>query len=220
MKKLIVGVIVVVAVFWIYNAFKDDKVYYVSISDKTSIDPNINYGYKNHIEDYLSELDILEKYVDIYNENDRITDIIRNIDDNKKYDNKTFKNILIKADILTLSIGYNDIISKLDKYSDYEIYKYIDTYINDLENLYKLLREYDKEDIIMIGYYNPYDNSYDNTINYINKRVKDLCNDYKINYIDISDMKEYIDNGYIIIEGQHIIFDKLRSIVDDNISNK
>lgn len=216
MKKVLIGIIIIISIFLIYNLLKDDKVYYVSISDRTSLASDIEYGYKDHINEYLEENNKLEKYVDIYNSDVRITDIIRYINDNKKYDNKNIKNILIKADLLTLSIGYNDLISKIDKYNSYDMYKYINTYLKDLEELFTLIREYDKEKIVMIGYYNPYSSSYDKMVEYINNKVKELCLKYKIDFIDIFDMKEYIDNGYIIIEGQHIIFDMIRNIIDES----
>lgn len=214
MKKIIVGIIVIVSIFLIYTLLEDNKVYYVSISDRTSLAADIEYGYKNHIKEYLDENNKLEKYIDIYDPDVRITDIIRDIKENKKCENKTFKNILIKADLITLSLGYNDLISKIDKYNNYDMHKYIDTYLNDLEELFTLLRMYDKEKIIMIGYYNPYSSSYNNMINYINNKVENLCLKYKIDFIDIFDMKEYIDNNYIIIEGQHIIFDRIREYID------
>ena len=217
MKKIIVVILVVLSVFIIYSIMKDKKIYYVSISDVTGKDNEKSYGYIDYIEDYLEELDILEKHTEINLSEDRITDIIRNINDNVEYEDRTIKNILIKADLLTLSIGYNDLISKLDNYNNYEINNYIKTYLNDLDKLFKLIREYDKEDIVMVGYYNIYDNDYDEIIDYINSEAKKLADKYKISFINPSDLKEYVDGKYIIIEGQHILFDKLRYIIDNNI---
>ena len=215
MKKILISTLIIILIVIIYNVFKDNKIYYVSINDKTG-----DYLYKDYIEDYLEELDKLEKYTDISISDDRITDLIRNIKDNKVYGDKTFQNILIKADLLTLSIGYNDIISKLNKYSTYKMYGYIDTFILDLDNLFSLLREFDKEKIIMLGYYNPYSDEYDDVIKYINQKVEDLSSKYHIEYINILDINNYIDNGKINIEGEHIIFDRIRCIIDDKIKRK
>ena len=58
----------------------------------------------------------------------------------------------------------------------------------DLEKLLKVLREYCKEDIIMINYYNPtpIDNEKIETFfTYANKRLKELCQKYEIEYVDI-----------------------------------
>ena len=220
MKKILIGVIIVIVVILIYDLSKDRKIYYVSISDDSSISANIDYGYKDYVVDYLDELDLLEKYVNVYSDKDRIIDIIRNIKDNKEYGGKNFQKMLIKADILTISIGYNDIVSKVGKYNIVEMIKYIDSYVNDLEELFKILREYDKEDIIMIGYYNLDDSKYDKTINYLNDLVSNLANKYNIYYVNISDIKCYALEKKISIEGHHVIFDRLRDIIDDNIKRK
>ena len=220
MKKIILGIVIIILVILIYDIFKDSKVYYVSIGDFSTISSNIDYGYKNYIEDYLDEKSVLEKYVNIYNAEDRVTDIIRNITDNKEYGGKKIQNILIKADILTISIGYNDIISKVNKYNTSDMMKYIDSYLKDLEELYKIVRVYDKEDIIMIGYYNPYDPKYNKIIDYLNDSVSILASNYKIYYINVSDLKKYIVEDRIDIEGHHIIFDRLRYILDNNIKRK
>ena len=215
MKKILISTLIIMLIVIIYNVFKDNKIYYVSINDKTG-----DYLYKDYIKDYLDELDKLEKYTDISISDDRITDLIRNIKDNKVYGDKTFQNILIKADLLTLSIGYNDIISKLNKYNTYKMYGYIDTFILDLDNLFSVLREFDKEKIIMLGYYNPYSDEYDDMIKYINQKVEDLSSKYHIEYINISDVNNYISNKNINIEGEHIIFDRIRCIIDDKIKRK
>ena len=216
MKKILVTIFIIIIVAIIYIVFKDDKIYYVSISDRL----NNDYSYKDYIKDYLDELNILEKYSDISDIDNRITDIIRNIEDNQEYDGKNIKNILIKADILTLSVGYNDIITKMDKYNIYTMYGYIDTFLSDLNSLYSLLREYDKEKIIMLGYYNPYSSKYNDIINYINQKVENLCLKYNIDYIDISDVNKYLIDDRISIEGEHFIFDKSRRIIDDKIKRK
>ena len=215
MKKILISTLIIILIVIIYNIFKDNKIYYVSISDIAG-----EYTYKDYIKDYLNELDKLEKYTDIPISNDRITDIIRNIEDNKTYDDKTFQNMLIKADILTLSIGYNDLISKIDKYSTYKMYGYIDTFLIDLDNLFSVLRQFDKEKIIMLGYYNPYGDEYNDIIRYINQKVEELSSKYNIEYINISDINKYIDNQNINIEGEHIIFDRIRCIIDDKIKRK
>ena len=215
MKKIIVSTLIIILIVIIYNIFKDNKIYYVSISNTSD-----NYTYKDYIKDYLDELNILENYTDISNLDDRITDIIRNINDNKMYGDKTFQNILIKADLLTLSIGYNDLISKIDKYSIYNMYSYIDTFLIDLDNLFNILRQFDKEKIVMLGYYNSYDNKYNEIIKYINLKVEELSKKYNIEYVDISDITKYIEDQYITIEGEHIIFDRIRCIIDDNIKRK
>lgn len=77
---------------------------------------------------------------------------------------------------MTLSIGSNDVVSKLllkNNYTKEELYNYLDEYLKDIENLFKLMRQYCKEDIVFIGYYNIFnDDTYNEYFEYLNKKVK------------------------------------------------
>ncbi len=220
MKKILIGILVLVSVLTIYLLLKDKKIYYVCISDITFKDKKTGYGFNNYVEDYLYESNTFEDFSEILNSNNRIIDIIRIIEDNSELEQKTMQNILIKADILTLAIGYNDLISKITYYNNYELYDMVDSYVEDLEKLFNILRIYDKENIIFLGYFNCYDSKYDNIIRYINNRVKTICNKYHIEFVDISFIKDYYVEDNINIEGQHLIFDKIREVIDNNIKNK
>ena len=61
-------------------------------------------------------------------------------------------------------------------------------------NLFKLLREYCKEKIVLIGLYNNNDENLDEFFNYSNIKLEELCNKYNINYININD--EFKNNKY------------------------
>ena len=72
---------------------------------------------------------------------------------------KSIKNALIKADLVTLSIGMNDFLYKMnldvEEFSMEELYDYVDEMSEDTDTLLRLLREYCKEDIMMTNYYVP-----------------------------------------------------------------
>lgn len=219
MKKILITALIVLAVFLIYLGLQDKKVYYVSIGDdigKGLLNDGTFYGYSEYINEYLIDKNIEERYVNLSQVDYRITDIIKDIDTNKVYYKKNIKNILIKADLLTLSVGYNDLISKLNKYNNNDLYNYIISYFEDLDKLFDLIRKYSKEDIIMIGYYNIYkDQSYDSLIKYINETTKNLAEKYDIKYIDIEDVE--IGEMYPTDKGYRQIFDKVRRIIDEEI---
>ena len=128
---------------------------------------------------------------------------------------KTLKNTLVKADIITISIGSTDLFNQINYTDDYdESYDYIDEMLSDLEKMIKLVKQYCKEDIFLIGYYNPYEvNKIDELFNYLNKKSIELCKEYKINYIDISkiiDDKKYIDDKLIINkDGNEAIYNEI-----------
>ena len=184
MKKIILIIFVFVLVFIIYYLNLDKRVYVLSIGDY--IIKNNNYA------DNLGKK--LENNVIYSNDGDyRIIDLINDIKDNKKFSYNrrkyTLDNTLIKADIIFISIGMNDL--RYNKNNNN--YDYIDEVIKDLDELLKLIRKYSKEKIYIFNYYNLGDMT-----NYVNRRLDNISNKYKINVIDISDIKsiELNNNDY------------------------
>ncbi len=212
LKRLFIAALLILAVFFIYLSTVDKKVYYLNLGDSlaTGVTPykTEDYGYSDYLKDYLTEKNLLEKYVSGFSESEyRTTDLIRDIEDNKKLENGiTLKNALIKADLVTLSIGFNDLYAKIGpsvlmpEIDQNKMYQYTDEVIIDLEKLLKLLREYCKEDILMINYYNPIETDepkVEEFFRYANKRLKDLCETYEIQYIDIYTLFEDHHNIYL-----------------------
>ena len=184
MKKIILIIFVFVLVFIIYYLNLDKRVYVLSIGDY--IIKNNNYA------DNLGKK--LENNVIYSNDGDyRIIDLINDIKDNKEFSYNrreyTLDNTLIKADIIFISIGMNDL--RYNKNNNN--YDYIDEVIKDLAELLKLIRKYSKEKIYIFNYYNLGDMT-----NYVNRRLDNISNKYKINVIDISDIKsiELNNNDY------------------------
>ena len=184
MKKLLLIIFILLLVFLIYYLNIDRKKYVLSIGDYTILN-NTNL-YKDIKNLYGKKL---EKYVLYGNDGDyRIIDLINDINNNKDfiYDrNKyTLDNAIIKADIIIISIGMNDL--KYNKNNN--DYDYIDEVINDLDKLFSIIRKYSKEKILVFNYY--LDN--DKLTRYVNSRLGKLVNKYKIDIIDY-------DNDYSII---------------------
>lgn len=179
MKKILFIGLVLLAVFVIYLCNMDKKVYYVVLGDDVN-----RYSY--FVRNYLKDRDVLERYLDDFSSSSvRISDIINDINVNKKLDDgTTLKNALIKADLVTLSINIDDIYSKED-----DVYDYIDELALCLDDLLKLMREYCKEDIVFVGY------SGSDVISYLNKKFKDVCLDYDVSYVDGTKMI-----GNIVVE--------------------
>lgn len=175
----------------------DRKVYYLSLGDssKYSYDSSGKrvYGYSYYVSNYLNKKDVLEKYVYEYSDSDlRISDLINDIKTNKKYGDYTLKNSLIKADLVTLSIRADDVYSRI-LIGDYNlVYDYIDGLCEDFDELLGAIREYCKEDIIFVGYYNPFmemnNSDINDLVDYLNKRYKEICEEYGVIFTDISNM--------------------------------
>ncbi|MBP3920256.1 MAG: SGNH/GDSL hydrolase family protein [Bacilli bacterium] len=197
MKKILIIVIIILSIFLIYLTTIDKKVYYLTLGDEITLgmtqEGKYERSYADYIKKYLQEKNILEIYINDYATKDyRITDLIKDIENNKTIENKTIKNSLIKSDLLTLSIGTNDIISKIDNMNkltklDYnKLYKNINEIIIDLDKLLKLIREYCKEDIIMTGIYiEPTTEELKQILEYANQKFKETTTKYNITYIDM-----------------------------------
>ena len=188
MKKYVLIITSLILVFSIYYLNLDKKIYYLSLGDYLTVGDN-NNNYQQIVIEHLKSKKIFEKDV-IYAKNGdyRIIDLINDIEDNKKftYNGKkyTLDNALIKADLITISIGMNDLI--YDKFFNNNSYDYVDEVIKDLEKLFQLIRQYSKEKIYIFNYYG-FNNS--ELLKYVNNKLERLCNNYDIKIVDISDMQ-------------------------------
>lgn len=233
MKKILIIGIIILSIFLIYLTTIDKKVYYLALGDEISLgltsEGYYEKNYTEYIKEFLEETKKLETYVDDYKtQGYRITDIINDINNNKEIEDtkKTIKNALIKADLVTISIGTNDIISKIEdinkinKFDYNKLYKNIETISKDLEKLLILLREYCKEDIIMLGIYiNTKDEKTNEIIKLANQNFKTISEKYNIKYIDQYELltsKEYVYPNKL---DHKIIGESIIGIINNNLLN-
>lgn len=168
----------------IYLKTKDVSVYYVNFIDsKLSFDTK----YSSYIVNKLKEEEKLEEFIEFEYEDYRITDFTKAIRDNsyiyindKKH---TIQNALIKADLLTLNIGNNDIEYGLLKETEEDIYNYLDTLLLDLDTLLTEIKKYTKEQIMLIGYYD-FEKAKEKYVEYFSLKVEKICNKIGIKYIN------------------------------------
>lgn len=145
-----------------------------------------------------------------YNEM-RTTDLINDIKDNKKIGNRFLQNYLVKSNLISINVGINDVLSILESSNLSEYYDYFDSYLKDVEDLFKLIRIYDKEKIVFIGIYNPFIDSYNDYFSYLNGKLYNLCLDYDIEYIDILNVFDdsYLDGIKFNDKANKYIYSKL-----------
>ena len=142
MKRIINIFIIIVLIITIYNKFSYQKPLVFSIGN------NINGNY-------------IYRY-----DNTRITDLINDIKNNKKINNRNIQNILIKSS--TIYLDLNNLINC-------DNYNCTYTNISDLEKLLILIRLYSKERIIIRLLNNQNDIN-----NYTNEKVMILAKKYDI----------------------------------------
>lgn len=203
-KTILVIALVILTVFVIYLTTMDRNIYYLDLNMG-------NYNYEETIVNFLKDEKKLERYVTGYIEKDyRTTDLINDIKNNKsiniKNKKQTIKNALIKADLLIYAPSINDIKYKLNTTNQKELYNYADEMLEDMEEAIKLMRQYCKEDIIVIGL----KNSNKKIFNYINEKLGEICYENKIYFINPLKLNK---NGkkYVEKEIKKIIENKILS---------
>lgn len=229
MKKILILGIIMLSIFLIYLTTIDKKVYYVSLGDEISLgmtkEGYYEKSYPLYIKEYLEKNNKLETFIDDYSKQGyRITDLINDINNNKEIEetNKTIKNVLIKADLVTISIGTNDILSKISNEQnltkiDYKrLYKNIEEIVNDLDELLKITREYCKEDIILLGPNIKTENeNLQEIINYANEKFNEVSVKYNIEYIKTDEIiKEKI---YPTIEEYKRLSEQIIDSINNNL---
>lgn len=210
MKKIIFLFVIVVNVFMIYVITINKDIYYLSLGDYMALGVNdqmrITNGYNGHIRSYLEHKGKLKTFNDEFVVNNyHTTDLINAIMDNKKI-NTTIQNALIKADLTSLSIGNNDLLFELQGTNNF------DEIINDMDQLFSLIRKYTKEEVIVNSFHYPYDvrvTNIEEKVIFMNKRLYELCQKYNFIYNDI----------YDIVQGNYPTDENYKAIAENIVKN-
>lgn len=212
MKKILIPTLIIFLTFIIYKANDNNLIDYMSIGDSISLGINSygnhSYGYNDYLKTYLENNDLLHKYNSYYSKSDyKISELINDINNNKTilYDDKTYniKKELREADLITIAIGMDELIEILNKdiQNFNEIKEDIDDICLKMDNLINLITSLSKSKIILIGYYNPYNEdskTLNQTFAYINDKYQNISKKYSITYLDIyqeiKQNKNYLPN--------------------------
>ena len=122
MKKAILILLICFSCYFVYNITNDNSLYYLNIGDALAMGITSNNvtteGYSIKLKNYLEENKKLKGYNSSFTNKDyRITDITKSI----KYhdtviinkDEITINELLKKSDIITISLGMNELYYKL-----------------------------------------------------------------------------------------------------------
>lgn len=228
-KKSWLFLLILIFTFIIYHVGIDKKIYYISIGDFLAVGIEdggiLKDGYNSFVVEYLNSLDKLEYFTNDFSNTDmRIVDLKKMINNNDYVidDGKTLtiKNALVKSDLLVISVGMNDILYKINNLDDNIVYKYLNEIIIDMDETLNLLRNYCKEDIILIGYYDTTINEKNEYINYINSKISNLVSYYDIHFIDTNNIinKSNLDTDiYLDSTNYELIAKTIKEYIENEI---
>jgi Lysophospholipase L1 and related esterases len=215
--KLIAFLVILTIIYVIYIIYTPDpkRLNYVALGD--SIAEGINsynapdYGYPDYISDYLRSNKRLGTYTKNFSKSGyRVENIVDDINNNKSTlgtNNKTItiKEALRESDLVTISIGANDLMggssiqSFATKLNNMKTTKEeVDEIAKQVEDLLILVKKYAKGQIILVGYYNPlptitsHKSQIDEVIIYANNKYLELAENLEIDYVDVFEL--FIEN--------------------------
>lgn len=223
-KMLILFIITCLFSFFIYNYCFVNNINYVSIGSSLSygMTPfnDQNKSYSDFFYEYLISKNKLKSYNNTFSFPDiTVEEMLGDIKNNRCEDNVCIDNILSKANIITISIGFEEY---LDALNDEETDN-LDRISNNIEEIITTIRKINDCKIFIIGYYNP-------TGLVRNKRILTMSNEMLLNlekykkvyFVNISDgfeEKYYyvpnVKNAYPTIEGYNYINNRILEVISE-----
>ena len=200
--KLVVLLVICSSIFFIYQKTKNNYYNIINIGDELSISIN-SYGIKDFSPAHYLKNELTKTYKKVRTNNkySEYENSIKNMLEKLKYHNEIKKD-LANANIVLLTLGYNDLIYKLnvtDELSESKFDKIIKAIEKDYNDLINEIRKYTKRKIIVILYPDTNKNNYylKKGIRYLNEILK---NNKEIIYIDsyniLSNRTKYFSNPY------------------------
>lgn len=200
-KLILIILISVIIAYFIYIFSLEDSIYLVSIGDGVSSGEtayNIDgISFNDYLREYYDSKNILKNYNSNFSEkNYKIKDLLSDLENNKldKESNLYIKQILHKGDIITISIG-EDELTKLSMTKDLDEV-YLKEFISNYDKLLSILKEVTEAKIVIVGLY---ENNYLNKTKVIiaNSEIANLAEKYEAIFINVSDLmlnKDYYLN--------------------------
>lgn len=232
MKKLIspkmqfLVILILISVLTISKITNKNNITYLALGDGYARGVNSygieEYGYSDYFRDELQKKNKLKLYSKAFSKRDISIKMLKNniIDNEKQLNNKTtlyLKEQLQEADIISLSVGLNDLkyAIMLEENMTYEkLDRILNSIEKDYDELIKEIKKYYKHDIYVIGYPINYLESY-----YISMGIRRL-NNYlnhkeEITFISVdlleTDKNKYFSNpisnypnreGYLVLSNE------------------
>ena len=162
--KLIIFLLIILLIFLIYKTNHNHYFNYTSLGDGYALGINsygeIDYGYSDFIKDKLKKEKKLKLYIkDFSDKNQSIEHLYESIVTNEKITvnniEKNIKQVLRESDLLTMTIGLNDLIYHIaitPNINEYELNKIVNDIEENIEKLVQEIKKYYPKQIYIIGY--------------------------------------------------------------------
>ena len=226
MKKVFLILTLFLSCYFVYTKTEGNKKNYLVIGDSLSKGINeygvASYGYSDFTKDFLEESQLLKSYNNSFANIDyKVSDIVTILEYNKSKNGITLNRLIKEANIITMSIGIQEIYYKIEK-NNQNIYTYIDTMINNYNKILNYINKFHHDKVYVLGYYSISNNNSD-IINYANYKLSTLVKKYNYIYIDLSKILDnnptyisQINNNYLPnIKG----YQKISQIIVENLKN-
>lgn len=200
--KLVVLLLISSSIFFIYQKTKNNNYNILNIGDELSISIN-SYGIKEFSPAHYLKNELTKTYKKVRTNNKYsiYENSIKIMLEKLKYNNELKKD-LSNTNIILITLGYNDLIYKLnvtDELSESKFDKLMNSIKVDYNNLIKEIRKYSKRKIIVILYPDTNKDDY-----YLKKGIRQLNEILKSNneitYIDsyeiLNNRKKYFSNPF------------------------
>ena len=120
MKKVFLILTLFLSCYFIYTKTEGNKKNYLVIGDSLSKGINeygvVSYGYSDFIKDYLENKKNLKNYNKTYTDvNYKVSDIVKILEYNESKNNISLNRLIKEADIITISLGIDEIYYKINK---------------------------------------------------------------------------------------------------------
>ena len=206
MKKISFILAFILCIILIYNSINNNKINYVSISDK-SIIMNNSDNYNDYLRNYLLEKNRLSTF-NTYFINDNALSLYKDLKNNRtiRINNNEyyFKKVLRESDFVVINVGMEEFSINYDKYDLKNNYQIFSSLFLNIEKLVKELKKYALGKVVFLGLYNPtnyYDSNVDSFFYDIDIKLNELMMKNNIIYINLYELvksNKYKDNSAFI----------------------
>ena len=225
MKKKLIGIVIIalVGTFLIYKFTKKQAIYLLALGDSFATGMTTfqieGYNYNDYLHDHLEKNYKLKEYNHHFTTNDDtsfklLMKIINNHYD-KNHD-ETLKQVLNKANIITIGIGMDELglLSLKNGVSKEQLLDYI----GNMDAILKEIREINTKQIILLGAYQSYELTQENII-FINDELRRLSSKYNVDFVSVEEIVDYPEyfgteeKTHLNYKGHQYIFSKVSSII-------